>query len=120
MTGKKLRISRSDYTAMKDEANRLGKEMGFSELDFRKKPRNKRTSAEQHIILKGGTSWKEDLREVIEEAKQVATTQEEFIAHLKLYGVEATRSKTEYSFLHPEKKKAIRGLKLEKIIRKRR
>ena len=112
LTGKKLRISRSDYTAMKDEANRLGKEMGFSELDFRKKPRNKRTSAEQHIILKGGTSWKEDLREVIEEAKQVATTQEEFIAHLKLYGVEATRSKTEYSFLHPEKKKAIRGLKL--------
>ena len=112
LTGKKLRISPRQYTAMKDEANRLGKEMGFSELDFRKKPRNKRTSAEQHIILKGGTSWKEDLREVIEEAKQVATTQEEFIAHLKLYGVEVTRSKTEYSFLHPEKKKAIRGQKL--------
>ena len=112
LTGKKLRISRSDYTAMKDEANRLGKEMGFSELDFRKKSKNKRTAEERHIILKGGTSWKEDLREVIEEAKQTATSQEEFIQHLKLYGVEVTRSKTEYSFLHPERKKAIRGHKL--------
>ena len=112
ITGKKLRISERQYTAMKDEANRIGEEMGFTSLDFRKKAKNKRTNEEQHIILKGGTSWKEDLREVIEEAKQTSTTQEEFIAHLKLYGVEITRSKTEYSFLHPEKKKAIRGLKL--------
>lgn len=112
MTGKKLHFTTREYTAMKDEANRLGKEMGFSTLDFRKKSKNKRTNEERHIILKGGTSWKEDLREVIEEAKQTATTQEAFIAHLKLYGVEVTRSKTEYSFLHPEKKKAIRGHKL--------
>ena len=112
ITGKKLRISERQYTAMKDEANRIGEEMGFTSLDFRKKAKNKRTNEEQHIILKGGTSWKEDLREVIEEAKQTSTTQEEFIAHLKLYGVEVTRSKTEYSFLHPEKKKAIRGHKL--------
>ena len=112
MTGKKLHFTTREYTAMKDEENRLGKEMGFSTLDFRKKSKNKRTSEEKHIILKGGVSWKEDLREVIEEAKQTATTQEAFIAHLKLYGVEVTRSKTEYSFLHPEKKKAIRGHKL--------
>ena len=112
ITGKKLRITESDYTKMKDEANRLGSEFGYTSTDFRKKAKNKRTNEEQHIILKGGTSWKEDLREVIEEAKRSATTQEEFIAHLKLYGVEVTRSKTEYSFLHPEKKKAIRGHKL--------
>lgn len=112
ITGKKLRITESDYTRMKDEANRLGSEFGYTSTDFRKKAKNKRTNEEQHIILKGGTSWKEDLREVIEEAKQIATTQEEFISHLALYGVSVTRSKTEYSFLHPEKKKAIRGLKL--------
>ena len=112
ITGKKLRITESDYTKMKDEANRLGSEFGYTSTDFRKKATNKRTNEEQHIILKGGTSWKEDLREVIEEAKQIATTQEEFISHLALYGVSVTRSKTEYSFLHPEKKKAIRGLKL--------
>lgn len=112
ITGKKLRITESDYTKMKDEANRLGSEFGYTSTDFRKKASNKRTTEESHIILKGGTSWKEDLREVIEEAKRVSSTQEEFISHLALYGVTVTRSKTEYSFLHPQKKKAIRGLKL--------
>lgn len=112
ITGKKLRITESDYTKMKDEANRLGSEFGYSTIDFRKKAQNKRTTEESHIILKGGTSWREDLREVIEEAKRSSSTQEEFKSHLALYGVTVTRSKTEYSFLHPQKKKAIRGLKL--------
>ncbi len=112
ITGKKLRITESDYTKMKDEANRLGGEFGYTKTDFRKKAQNKRTTEESHIIMKGGTSWKEDLREVIEEAKRSSSTQEEFISHLALYGVSVTRSKTEYSFLHPQKKKAIRGLKL--------
>ncbi len=112
ITGKKLRITESDYTKMKDEANRLGSEFGYTSTDFRKKAKNKRTTQESHIIMKGGTSWKEDLREVIEEAKRVSSTQEVFISHLALYGVTVTRSKTEYSFLHPQKKKAIRGLKL--------
>lgn len=112
ITGKKLRFTKSDYTKMKDEANRLGSEFGYTKMDFRKKAQNKRTTQESHIIMKGGTSWKEDLREVIEEAKRSSTTQEEFISHLALYGVSVTRSKTEYSYLHPQKKKAIRGLKL--------
>lgn len=112
VTGKKLRITRKDYTAMKDEANRLGKEMGFSEIDFRKKAKNNRTAEEKHIILKGGTSWKEELREVIEEAKQTVLSEEEFITHLSLYGVTLNRTKTEYSYSHPKKKKPIRGAKL--------
>lgn len=112
ITGKKLRITESDYTKMKDEANRLGSEFGYTSTDFRKKAQHKRTTEESHIIMKGGTSWKEDLREVIEEAKRSSSTQEEFISHLALYGVSVTRSKTEYSYLHPQKKKAIRGLKL--------
>lgn len=112
LTGRKLRFTESGYTKLKDMANRIGKEFGFSALDFRKKAKNKRTAEETHIILKGGTSWKEDLREVIEEGKRTATSESEFIAHLAKYGVSVTRSKTEYSYLHPEKKKAIRGLKL--------
>ena len=112
LTGRKLRFTESGYTKLKDMANRIGKEFGFSALDFRKKAQNKRTTEETHIILKGGTSWKEDLREVIEEGKRTATSESEFIAHLAKYGVSVTRNKTEYSYLHPEKKKAIRGLKL--------
>lgn len=58
ITGKKLRITESDYTKMKDEANRLGSEFGYTKTDFRKKAQNRRTTEESHIIMKGGTSWK--------------------------------------------------------------
>lgn len=78
----------------------------------RKSARNKRTTEEMHIILKGGTNWKEDLCEVIEEAKRIAATEEEFVARLALYKVTLTRSKTEYSYLHPQKQKPIRGKRL--------
>ena len=93
-------------------ANEIGKEFGFSSLDFRKKAENNRTQDEQHIILKGGTSWKEELREVIEEGKLLASDESEFFAHLAKYGVKVTRSGKDYSYLHPEKSKAVRGQKL--------
>ena len=112
ITGKKLHFNDGDYTRLKDMANEIGEEFGFSPLDFRKKAENNRTQDERHIILKGGTSWKEELREVIEEGKQVATTPEEFEEHLKLYGVEITRGGKDYSYLHPHKQKPIRGKRL--------
>ena len=112
ITGKKLHFNDADYTRLKDMANDIGEQFGFSSLDFRKKAENKRTQDERHILLKGGTSWKEELREVIEEGKILATSEEEFISHLADYGVRITRSGKDYSYLHPQKSKAIRGLKL--------
>ena len=112
ITGKKLHFNDADYTRLKDMANDIGEQFGFSSLDFRKKAENKRTQDERHILLKGGTSWKEELREVIEEGKILATSEEEFISHLADYGVKITRSGKDYSYLHPQKSKAIRGLKL--------
>lgn len=112
VTGKKLRILLPEYRKMKDEANRFGEELGYTKTEYRKRAEHSRTQDERHIILKGGTSWKEELRMVIEMAKQSSSTQEEFIAFLKTCGVTVTRNKTEYSYLHPQKKKAIRGLKL--------
>ena len=112
ITGKKLHFNDDDYTRLKDMANEMGEQFGFSSLDFRKKSENKRTADERHIMIKGGTSWKEELREVIEEGKMLATSEDEFIAHLADYGVTITRSGKDYSYLHPQKSKAIRGLKL--------
>ena len=112
ITGRKLHFNDADYTRLKDMANDIGEQFGFSSLDFRKKAENKRTQDEQHILLKGGTSWKEELREVIEEGKLLATSEEEFISHLADYGVKITRSGKDYSYLHPQKSKAIRGQKL--------
>ena len=112
LTGKKLHFNDADYTRLKDMANEIGEQFGFSSLDFRMKAKNKRTQDERHILLKGGTSWKEELREVIEEGKMLATGEEEFISHLADYGVKIARSGKDYSYLHPQKSKAIRGQKL--------
>lgn len=60
ITGKKRPFNDGDYTRLKDLANKIGEQFGFFSLDFRKKAENNRTQDEQHIILKGGTSWKEE------------------------------------------------------------
>lgn len=113
ITGKKLQFSQEDYVAMKDEVNRIGKKYGFTETDFRKRSKNSRTATERKIMLKGGTSWKEELREVIVEAIKKTTTPDKFKEYLeKCYGVKITRDGKDYSYQHPEKQKPIRGEKL--------
>ena len=113
ITGKKLHINSDEYGRMKDEANRIGKKYGFSELNWRKGAKHRRTSEEKHIILKGGISWKEELREVIQEGITVSHNEKEFITYLQTnYGVEITRNGKDFSYLHPQKKKAIRGERL--------
>lgn len=113
LTGKKLQFSPKDYVAMKDEVNRLGKEHGYTPTDFRKRGKNIRTAAERKIMLNGGLSWKEELLEVIVEAIGKSKDEQEFKDYLKrCYGVEITRSGKDYSYLHPQKQKPIRGAKL--------
>ena len=113
ITGKKLQFNKQDYVKMKDEANRIGKKYGFTETDFRKRGKNSRTAIEKKIMLKGGISWKEELREVIAEATKNSTTPDKFKEYLeKCYGVKITRDGKDYSYLHPDKQKPIRGEKL--------
>ena len=113
ITGKKLQFGKAEYAAMKDEVNRIGKEHGYTETEFRKRGKNSRTAAEKKIILKGGTSWKEELREVIAEAVKKTKSPEAFKKYLdECYGVKITRDGKDYSYLHPEKQKPIRGEKL--------
>ena len=113
ITGKKLQFNKQDYVKMKDEANRLGKKYGFTETDFRKRGKNSRTIVEKKIMLKGGTSWKEELREVIAEVIKNVATSDKFKEYLeKCYGVKIMRDGKDYSYLHPNKQKPIRGEKL--------
>ena len=113
ITGKKLQFSKQDYVKMKDEVNAIGRKYGFTETEFRKRGKNSRTAAEEKIILKGGTSWKEGLREVIAEGIKNSKTSEEFKEYLdKCYGVKIMRDGKDYSYLHPEKQKPIRGERL--------
>ena len=113
ITGKKLQFSQKEYAKMKDEVNAIGKKYGFTETEFRKRGKNSRTAVEKKIILKGGTSWKEELREVIAEGIKNSKTSETFKKYLdECYGVKIMRDGKDYSYLHPEKQKPVRGAKL--------
>ena len=113
ITGKKLQFSQKEYAKMKDEVNTIGRKYGYTETEFRKRGKNSRTSAEKKIILKGGTSWKEELREVIAEAVKKTKSSEAFKKYLdECYDVKITRDGKDYSYLHPNKQKPIRGERL--------
>ena len=113
ITGKKLQFNKQDYVKMKDEVNAIGRKYGFTETEFRKRGKNSRTAAEKKIILKGGTSWKEELREVIVEAVKKTKSPEAFKKYLdECYDVKIMRDGKDYSYLHPEKQKPVRGAKL--------
>lgn len=112
-TGKMLHLNDKEYGAMKDKANELGAERGFSVLDFRKPAARRVATAERIVELKGGTSWKQELREVIDLAKQDTTDIESFEKYLNDYGVTLTRNTEKtISYRHPKKKKGIRGERL--------
>ena len=108
--GKKLRITKSDYTLMKDLANEVGLQYGFTPLDFRKPSKDKIKSPEKQMLMRGGVGWKDKLKNVIAAAKQESVSFELFADYLKNYGVTIERNTAQtISFKHPEKQKAIRG-----------
>lgn len=113
VTGKMLHLNNNEYSALKDLSNEIAKKYGYSTLDFRKPSEDKISTEEKRITLNGGTSWKEELREVIAEAVVKCATMEEFEKHLNQYGVTIARNTAKtISFKHPAKQKAIRGDKL--------
>lgn len=112
-TGKMLHFNNTEYGELKDLSNSIAEKHGYSAIDFRKKAADKISSTEIQIALNGGTSWKEELREVIAIAVHDCTTMEEFESYINEYGITITRNTTKtISFKHPNKQKSIRGDKL--------
>ena len=134
-TGKKLHICLSEYGAYKDLADIVGEELGFTPLNWRTKTAEKRerlsadktaitenkhlSQAERHIAKRddnGVASWKEVLRQAIDEAKACCTDRAEFQTYLKeVYDIDMPRNTAKtISFVHPAvgETYAVRGAKL--------
>ncbi len=111
--GHKLNIRNAEYRRQKDIVNELGAERGYTKLDFRKLAQDRITSKERQVLAKGQTSWKQELREVIRDAKERTQSMTEFETYLNMHGVQLTRNtKKTIAYKHPDKEKAIRGEKL--------
>lgn len=113
--GKMLQISPKRYTAIKDYSNYISERENLTVVDFRKPTKEaiRQSQAERQIILRGGTSWKQELAEVIDLALSNVSNMEQFEKFLNNYGVTLTRNTEKtISYKHPQKAKAIRGEKL--------
>ena len=113
--GKMLQISPKRYTAIKDYSNEIAERENLTVVDFRKPTKEavRQSQAERQIILRGGTSWKQELAEVIDLALSSVNNLFDFEKFLNNYGVTLTRNTEKtIAYKHPQKSKAIRGDKL--------
>jgi hypothetical protein len=130
--GKKIQHSNRDLAEMKDRVNDVAERHEVSRFDWREAVREKReqtredrtdkakerTQGEKYIHEREGagntSSWKEVLREKIDEAKEVSKNREEFEKYLKeRYEIEMPRNtERTVSFKHPSVEKTVRGSKL--------
>jgi len=134
-TGKKFHMNLFEYRDSKDLADILGEEFGFTPLDWKTKTGEKLdrlfadeaitadkkylSHAEQQIAKRdktGNASWKETLRQAIDEAKTLCTNRAEFQQYLQnTFGIIMPRNTAKaVSFIHPAvgENYAIRGNKL--------
>ena len=71
------------------------------------------TLAEQHLLEKNKISWKDELREAIEDSRYNSTNFDSFKNHLNdVYGIETKLRGKTLSFKHPDRERFIRANKL--------
>jgi len=95
----------------RDVSDQLCKEHGLSIVEERSADVCY-TLAEQSLLQKGETSWKDEIRTAIDSSKKQATSFEDFQERLKDQGVQATLRGKNITYEHLESNKKVRGSKL--------
>ncbi|WP_226556695.1 relaxase/mobilization nuclease domain-containing protein [Priestia aryabhattai] len=95
----------------RDVSDELCKEHGLSIVEERSAD-VRYTLAEQSLLQKGESSWKDEIRTAIDSSKEQATSFEEFQERLKDQGVQATLRGKNITYEHLESNKKVRGSKL--------
>lgn len=111
--GKKLHLhGQQAIDKVRGLSDELCKERGLSVV---KEPTSKvrYTLAEQGILKRGETSWKDELRQAIDYEKVHSKSYEEFKHNLtEKYGIEVNDKKKHITYKHPDRAKVVRGNKL--------
>lgn len=111
--GKKLHLhGQQAIDKVRGLSDELCKERGLSVV---KEPTSKvrYTLAEQGILERGETSWKDELRQAIDYEKAHSKNYEQFKSNLtEKYGIEVNDKKKHITYKHPDRAKVVRGNKL--------
>ncbi|MEC0665482.1 relaxase/mobilization nuclease domain-containing protein [Priestia flexa] len=95
----------------REVSDELCKEHGLSIVEERSAD-VRYTLAEQSLLKKGESSWKDEIRTAIDSSKEQTTSFEEFQERLKDQGVQATLRGKNITYEHLESNKKVRGSKL--------
>ncbi|PEW11189.1 relaxase/mobilization nuclease domain-containing protein [Priestia megaterium] len=95
----------------REASDELCKEHGLSIVEERSAD-VRYTLAEQSLLRKGESSWKDEIRTAIDQAKEQTASFEEFQERLKEQGVQATLRGKNITYEHLESNKKVRGSKL--------
>ncbi|WP_441641571.1 relaxase/mobilization nuclease domain-containing protein [Cupriavidus sp. YAF13] len=95
----------------REASDELCKEHGLSIVE-EQSAEVRYTLAEQSLLQKGESSWKDEIRTAIDSSKEQATSFEDFQEHLKNQGVQATLRGKNITYEHLESNKKVRGSKL--------
>ncbi|MDM8152698.1 relaxase/mobilization nuclease domain-containing protein [Priestia megaterium] len=95
----------------REASDGLCKEYGLSIVEERSAD-VRYTLAEQSLLEKGESSWKDEIRTAIDQAKEQTASFEEFQELLKEQGVQATLRGKNITYEHLESNKKVRGTKL--------
>ena len=111
--GKKYQSNRTSMIELKKASNRQCEREGLITLDLDHKAAERISTGEKRIEMKGGTTWKDELRQCIDFSKEKANSFEEFKEYLKKnFEIDIRITNKTISYQHPEKLKPIRGSKL--------
>lgn len=112
-SGLKYNASNKSLWDIKRESNRLCERENLKTLDLNHKSEQRITSAEKRIMDRGGTPWKDELRQCIDIAKSRNVDLHSFRDFLnKEFDIETRITKKSISYKHPDHGKAIRGRSL--------
>lgn len=115
-TGKKYQSNASQIKLVKSENDRICEENGLSVAS--QKAEIRYTLAERSLLEKNKRSWKDEVRETIDMAKQETSDFKGFSEYLEENGVSVTvRGKT-ITYMHMNENKKVRGKKLGELYTK--
>lgn len=112
-TGLKYKASNKSLWDIKRESNRICEREHLKVLDLNHKAKERLTSAELRMELRGKETWKGELKECINFAKKRCSNMEEFRNCLKSdFKIDTRVTNKTISYKHPERSQSIRGGKL--------
>src|SRR5690554_580113 len=110
--GKKYHASKESLYQIREANDRLCKERGISVVQEKNSP-IRYTLAEKGLLESGKTSWKEEIRKVIDHERQHSTSYVEFKDKLQQeYGIEVKERGKNITFTHPDNGRKVRGATL--------